>query len=256
MQQQRFPRLTVLAGAVTAVLVTSVIACGNNDRAALAGARTALSGEEVFRGLVFREGAVAAVFTETGGSLPPRKLTLGQREARERESEQLMADIRKADPTFFDRFGSDLQSGDHLRIEQALRESAVLVKQAIRKRNPAAPMPGGLHGMCTDNTTSDNTSADNTSSGNTEYGNTEVGNTSIGNTEVGNTSSGNVDFDNTSADNVDNYNTIYNNTYFDNITFDNTTFDNTTLNGENSWTGTQLGRDQLVELIAERLATK
>jgi SdpC family antimicrobial peptide len=148
MHQLSLKRSTALAGAVTAMLVTVLVACGNDDRTALAQSRQPLSGEEVFRGLVFHEGPVAAQLPEVWRQVPPRQLTPEQQEARARRKDAVVADIRQADPTFFDRFGADIQSGDHLRIEQALDESAKLVKQAAQKLAPAAPTAGDRQGTC------------------------------------------------------------------------------------------------------------
>lgn len=272
-------RYTALVGVVTAVLVSSMVACGKRDEVSSAKARTALSGEVVFRGLVFHEGAVAALIPEAGIHVPSRKLTPEQRNAGERVKAQLMADIRQANPTFFDRFGVEIQSGNPLRIEQAMHESAMLVKQVNQKRAPAAPTPVGLHAMTVDNTYTDNSDVDNNESYNTDFNNKDsgnlyfansfLGNSVIGNSYINNTSYNNTQYNhtadgtnvsNTDNTDVDTYDTDGDDTDGDSTDGDSTDAYDTDVDndGESAWAGarTRLGHDQLVEMISTRLATE
>ena len=43
----------------------------------------------------------------------------------------LVARIAETDPTFFDRFGGDMQSGDHLRVEAAMAEASAQLRAAL-----------------------------------------------------------------------------------------------------------------------------
>jgi hypothetical protein len=43
----------------------------------------------------------------------------------------LVARIAETDPTFFDRFGGDMQSGDHLRVEAAMAEASAHLRAAL-----------------------------------------------------------------------------------------------------------------------------
>ncbi|MEZ4363428.1 MAG: hypothetical protein R3B48_24855 [Kofleriaceae bacterium] len=88
----------------------------------------------MFRGLVFGEGAVAAQVPEIWGSYQAPELDAKDQARREEMIAQLIADLREADATFLDRYGAAMQSGDHLLIEKTLDESAVLVRQAVEKR--------------------------------------------------------------------------------------------------------------------------
>jgi SdpC family antimicrobial peptide len=190
--------------------VLAATACGGGDPATAA--RKRLSGEEVFRGLVLGEGTVAEQFPEVWGSFSHRQFTLEEREAHERTKAQLVADIRQADPTFFDRFGAAMQSGDHLRIERAMDESAVLVKQAVQGRMPAAASRDNRGGTCVTFAIAANIAA--------------VVN-AIGAWNVAVTS-----------------NWVYNENYL---------WDD---GGESAWSGSQLGRDQVIDMIATRLVTE
>jgi hypothetical protein len=43
----------------------------------------------------------------------------------------MIAQIAASDPTFFDRFGSEMQSGDHLRVERAMTDAEGKVRGAV-----------------------------------------------------------------------------------------------------------------------------
>jgi hypothetical protein len=45
--------------------------------------------------------------------------------------ELMIAQIAAADPAFFDRFGADMQSGDHLRVEHAMTEAEGKVRSTV-----------------------------------------------------------------------------------------------------------------------------
>ncbi|MHA7632036.1 hypothetical protein [Corallococcus sp. M7] len=231
-------------------LASLMVACGNGGSSS-ARKWQAQSGEKLFGDLAFREGVFAELYAEMGVRQSNR-LTPQQQAARERSKATLLANMRQADPAFFDRFGVEVQSGNHLRIERTLRESAALVRKVSPKR--ALTSVGS-----TDNTESENTVYENTVSGNSEIGNTAYGNSIAGNMESGNTMeantiSGNDELENTESGNTYLTNTETGNIDSDNIASGNTTYDNTEVGNENSWRGAQLARDQMINKIATRLA--
>lgn len=123
---RRIPRLYTLA-----LLAATLGASACTDSAPATGLHARVTGEEAFRGLVLGEGAVAQQLPEIWANLPAQTLSSEQQAARNQVKAQLIADLRAADATFFTRFASDVQSGDHLRIERALEDSAGLVKQVV-----------------------------------------------------------------------------------------------------------------------------
>lgn len=209
-QQQGIRRLTALGVFVAATFVLAASACGGGEPASAA--RKRLSGEEVFRGLVFGEGTVAEQFPEVWGSFSQHTFTPEQREAHALAKAQLVEGIRQADPMFFDRFGEALQSGDHLRIERAMDESEALVKQAVQERMPSAATLDNRGGTCITFAIAANIAA-----------------------VVNAIGAWNVAVES---------NWVYNENYF---------WDS---GGESAWSGSQLGRDQVIDMIATRLAAE
>lgn len=150
MSQPRFSRSKVLGALAAATLMLGVGACGAEEEpASTQGAVTgAVSGEEVFKGLFFGEGPVAARLPKGWGpravsTLPPEE----QAEHAQRRT-QVIASLHEADPTFFERFGADIQSGDHLRIERALNESLAAMKRVSQQSLSKEVENGPLEVMC------------------------------------------------------------------------------------------------------------
>ena len=111
-------------------------ACASDGPVAPSPHVTPIDGEVLFRGLVFGEGAVARTFPEIWGGkqIDDPSWTAEQREAVVKTKTALVADMRTADPQFFDRYAAALQSGDRLRIERTLDESATLFQQVAAAR--------------------------------------------------------------------------------------------------------------------------
>ena len=127
-------------------------ACGSESPLAPTRHVVPQDGETLFRGLVFGEGAVAKEFPEIWGGkkIDDPSWTADQREAVLQAKTALIADMRTADPTFFDRYGAAIQSGDRLRIERMLDESGKLLRQVADSRIAAAQnaKPGDANGTC------------------------------------------------------------------------------------------------------------
>jgi SdpC family antimicrobial peptide len=235
-----------MAGVVTAVVISTMVACGDGGGAAPAAAQKPLSGEELFVGLAFREGVIGGLYSELGARTPSYNYTPKQLAAREQSKARLVAAMNKAEPGFFARFGTEMQSGNQLRIGRAMRDGAALLNKVSPKR------PEVTAGS-TDNTESENTVYENTVSGNSEIGNTAYGNTNFGNTEAGNVDFGNIDSGNFDHDNTASGNTAVGNTEGGNSDYAWTIYGGS---DETGLAGVRLAREQLIDLLATRLATK
>lgn len=84
-------------------------------------------GETIFRGLILGDGPVAKLFPEIWQD--PQVLAYRQRAEQQNSAEQIAAarqklihTLRGQDPTFLSRFGTEMQSGDPVRVEGALTE--------------------------------------------------------------------------------------------------------------------------------------
>ncbi len=84
-------------------------------------------GETVFRGVFLDDGPVAKLFPEIWEN--PAIVGYLDQDAQAGAKEQVAAarqyvikGLRVQDPTFFDRFEKEMQSGDHIRIRQAMNE--------------------------------------------------------------------------------------------------------------------------------------
>lgn len=88
--------------------------------------RSRHSGIEIFKGLFFGEGKVATLFPEVwkNPEVQANRAALSKVERKKIEAAKrdLITFINKRAPSFFDRFGTELQSGDPLRVETALNE--------------------------------------------------------------------------------------------------------------------------------------
>lgn len=147
MSQARFSRSKVLGGLAAAALMLGVGACGGEPEPTHA--QSAVTGEEAFKGLFFGEGAVAARLPEVTGSLALSNLPPEEQARHAQRRTQLVASIKDADPTFFERFGADIQSGNHLRIEQALNEGLAVMKTASQgSLSQSDTDSGSLEVMC------------------------------------------------------------------------------------------------------------
>lgn len=150
-QWYRFAHNNVLGAIAAGMLATSIVACsGDPSLETTQEARTALSGEEVFRGIVFGEGYVAEQLPELWDNVVLPELTSEEHVAQKIAKAQLVADIREADPTFFDRFGKEIQSGDHLRIQKMMDDSGTFLKNMADEHAPSNPKTGTVNqkGTC------------------------------------------------------------------------------------------------------------
>ena len=95
---------------------------------------TFLSGQELFQGVFFLEGAYARMLPETEAfqtAYLNQTQTQTQRAAVSQVRQAVMAHIQTAQPGYFTHFKAALKSGDHLRVSTALAEGQTLVGQAL-----------------------------------------------------------------------------------------------------------------------------
>jgi SdpC family antimicrobial peptide len=133
---------------ISSKLVIAMLACGilavgcmgaepGTDGAA--GDDTALEasalpdGEELYRGMVFGEGPAAKLFPEIWQSSAVQgKVQISEAERRAK-ADEVVAWIHRKDPTFFDRFGSDVTSGDRETIASMLAETRDITVPAVKE---------------------------------------------------------------------------------------------------------------------------
>ncbi len=94
-------------------------------------AKSQYDGEAVFRGVLLDDGPVARLFPE----IWENPVIVGYRDhadlaGQPTEAVQLLiAALRSQDSSFFDRFGTEMQSGDHIRILRAIDEGGDRLKK-------------------------------------------------------------------------------------------------------------------------------
>lgn len=94
-------------------------------------------GETIFRGVLLDDGPVAKLFPEfwSKASLATYEKMAAERGSQERAAaakQKIITFLRAQDPTFFDRFGVEMQSGDPVRIQQAVTEAGTRMKKEIQ----------------------------------------------------------------------------------------------------------------------------
>jgi SdpC family antimicrobial peptide len=101
-------------------------------------------GETVFRGVLLGDGPVAKMFPEIWSS--PQLAPYLERAEQQTSAKELAAAkqkivdlVRTQDPTFFNRFGTEMQSGDHIRIQQAITEAGSRLKKEASAAALASP---------------------------------------------------------------------------------------------------------------------
>ena len=82
-------------------------------------------GRDLFRGLMLGYGPIADQYPH----LTPDIGTPTPEQAR--EAEQLIDTVHKLDPTFLDRFATDITSGNHITIDRTLTHAKNLLTEAV-----------------------------------------------------------------------------------------------------------------------------
>jgi SdpC family antimicrobial peptide len=82
--------------------------------------------------------ATAAADLRTG-KLSPEEMLAARRDYQTTSAEAIVGRVRAADPTFFDRFATEMQSGDHVRVGQAFEDGA---KRFVDAASVVGALPG------------------------------------------------------------------------------------------------------------------
>jgi SdpC family antimicrobial peptide len=101
-------------------------------------------GETIFRGVLLDDGPIAKLFPEIWENpvvvgYRDKAMQSGSEEQATAARRALISALRAQDPTFLDRFGKEMQSGDHIRIQQALNEAGERMTKSIRVVAPDLP---------------------------------------------------------------------------------------------------------------------
>ncbi len=90
------------------------------------------SGEELFNGIFFGQGEVATLIPEISNQVNMADvLTTDELEEVANVRQDLTAALKVQNPNFFNEFKSAIQSGNHLRIQETLRQTSELIFQGI-----------------------------------------------------------------------------------------------------------------------------
>jgi len=116
-------------------------------------AATAVTGNQfdgvtVFRGVLLGSGPVADLLPEIwDGELGQyRKFLSNPDETTAALQERIISEIGNRDSTFFERFGNEIQSGDHLRIQRALNEGGSRILEVVTTIDPESGSLGSRDG--------------------------------------------------------------------------------------------------------------
>lgn len=112
---------------ISTILVLSLVTLGTPLAGIAQGTpNQSFTGEEVFRGIMFGQAPVAQLFPEIWSSddVAEQLNTKEKVKAWDALTESVVSQIKTADPTFMDRFGQEMQSGDHLRIQNGMIEAS------------------------------------------------------------------------------------------------------------------------------------
>lgn len=95
----------------------------------------------MFRGVLFGEDPVAKLFPDIWASdeVAEQLNSKEKIKAWEALKEQVISHIKTNDPTFMNRFGQEMQSGSHQRIETALTESSDKMTIALKALGAMTP---------------------------------------------------------------------------------------------------------------------
>lgn len=132
-----------LALVIVGVLVfgaAAPAAAATRESGPSAGLAARYDGQSVLRGLAFGQGPVAERFSEFQGLRAPSPPELAVMEL-------IIGDIGEHHPGFFDTFASDMQSGNRVRIRQAIVVASEALMSALRNLNAVA---SGVTITCTD----------------------------------------------------------------------------------------------------------
>lgn len=111
----------------------SLILLGLPPRGIGQGNSLSFTGEQVFRGVMFGEAPVSQLLPEVWGSdeVAIQLDTKEKVKAWDAMKEGVTSWIKQDDPAFMDWFGVEMQSGEHLRVRNALVQGGTRMKNAL-----------------------------------------------------------------------------------------------------------------------------
>ncbi|HEX6940530.1 MAG TPA: hypothetical protein VF158_14030 [Longimicrobiales bacterium] len=134
-----------MVGGLVALTVVVVLAAPASDNDVSVPHTVPFSGEAAFRGIVFGQGEVAERLPALWSmSLRERFPEVSDEQIRQ-AADAVVKRIREADPTFLDRFGRAVQSGDHVLVSEILEETGTVLRLAYAGE-AAAEDPYSLDG--------------------------------------------------------------------------------------------------------------
>lgn len=97
--------------------------------------KTSYSGREIFTGLFFAQGPVATLIPEIRDNFNIHNVNLSpeQRNEMTNVQDELLDFIEHKHPSFFDSFKSDVTSGDHITIQNALSNAGKISMEAVEQ---------------------------------------------------------------------------------------------------------------------------
>lgn len=134
------------------VAMVFVLAAGQGTHASTTNLRSenpaaGLDGETIFRGIFFGKGPVAELFPELWSHSP--RLEPDEAAKLAELENRIVERMKSLDPSFFDRFRKAMTSGNHLRIDDGLKEAARLFVKAVhRERIQLVPADDAMHANC------------------------------------------------------------------------------------------------------------
>jgi SdpC family antimicrobial peptide len=148
------PRKFIAASMAALTFTTFGVGCGGpmdpgGDSPSSVARRQALTGSELYKGMVFGVGPGAAQFAEIWerADIQAHLAKPGIVEQRELAATQLIAKMSEQDPTFFEHFSRELRSGDHLRIDRLLTETKEKTHAAAEALRKEAGLPENVSAL-------------------------------------------------------------------------------------------------------------
>jgi SdpC family antimicrobial peptide len=130
--RKRFGTTPWLAAACMLLLAVMIIHTGGPQAYAARPAHT-FTGEQLYRGLILGHGQVADLIPQVRDHyrLSNFVTTVPELQLAETVHDRIISSISAADPGFFQRFGTLIRSGDHIRISQAFQHAQGVTLKAI-----------------------------------------------------------------------------------------------------------------------------
>jgi SdpC family antimicrobial peptide len=96
---------------------------------------SSLSGEQLYRGIILADGPVADLLPEIRDNVKLDNFITDKEQLAtiSKANDQVVDQVRKVRPDFFDSFKKDIQSGDHLLIRRGMQDALTLTQAVVSK---------------------------------------------------------------------------------------------------------------------------